>query len=136
MGAVLLMTPDSFISSHRSFPLARALPDSRENRDATVFGRDVVDQFLNDDGLSNAGSSEQADFPAFQIRLDEINDLDSCLKHLELSILFDKRRRQLMDGFSSREFDWTQFVDGLTDDVNDAAEGPFTDGYRHRPLEI
>ena len=101
-----------------------------------MFRRDIVDQFLNDDGLSNSGSSEQADFSAFKIRLNEINDLDPGLKHLELGILFDECRRRLMDRFSSRVFDRTQFVDRLTNDIHHTAEGPFADRHRNRSLQI
>jgi hypothetical protein len=36
----------------------RALSNSSEDGNATVFRRDVVDQFLNDDGLSDARSAE------------------------------------------------------------------------------
>ena len=43
---------------------------------------DVVDQFLNDDGLADAGAAEQTDLAALQKRLDQVDDLDAGLEHL------------------------------------------------------
>ena len=55
-----------------------------------MLGCDVVDQFLNDNRLANAGAAEQADLAAFQIRLDQIDNFDSGLEHFEARVLLDK----------------------------------------------
>ena len=44
--------------------LARAFADAAEHRHAAVLHGDVVDEFLNDDGLADAGAAEQADLAA------------------------------------------------------------------------
>ena len=45
---------------------------------------DVVDQLHDDDGLADAGTAEQADLAALQIRLEQVDDLDPGLEHLLL----------------------------------------------------
>ena len=71
--------------------LARALADAREHRDAAVLLGQVVDELLDDDGLADAGAAEQADLAAAQVGLDEVDDLDAGLEHLE-------RRGLLLEG--------------------------------------
>jgi hypothetical protein len=39
-------------------PFARAFPHTRENGNAPMLLRDIVDQFRNDHGLANAGTTE------------------------------------------------------------------------------
>ena len=73
--------------------LARALADAAEHRHAAVLQRDVVDQLHDDDGLADAGAAEQADLAALQVRLEQIDDLDAGLEHLQLGRLLLERRR-------------------------------------------
>ena len=47
---------------------AGALADAGEHGEAAVLLGDVVDQFLNDDGLADAGAAEQSDLAALQER--------------------------------------------------------------------
>ena len=65
-------------------PLARPFADAAEHRHAAVLERDVVDQLLDDDRLADAGAAEQADLAALQVRLDQVDDLDAGLEHLQL----------------------------------------------------
>ena len=64
-------------------PFARALAHTRENRNAAMLHGDVVNQFLNQHRFANTRSSEQPDFPALQIRLDQVHHFNSGLEHLE-----------------------------------------------------
>ncbi len=57
--------------------LARALADAGEHRIAAMGLRDVVDQFLNDDGLADTGAAEQADLAAPGVRRQQVDDLDA-----------------------------------------------------------
>src|SRR5439155_14142334 len=68
--------------------LAGALTYAREDRNATMFLGDVIDQFHDDDRLADAGAAEQARFPALQIRLDQVDHFETGLEHLELRVLF------------------------------------------------
>ena len=63
--------------------LTRALADSRENGHASVLHGHVVNQLLNQNRFADAGTAEQANFPALQEGLNEVHDLDACLKHLQ-----------------------------------------------------
>jgi hypothetical protein len=46
------------------------------------------------DGLADAGAAEQADLAALRVRLEQIDDLDAGLEHLQLGrLLFERRRR-------------------------------------------
>ena len=54
---------------------------------------DVVDQLHDDDGLADAGAAEQADLAALQVRLEQVDDLDAGLEHLQLGRLLLERRR-------------------------------------------
>ena len=58
---------------------------------------DVVNQLHDDDGLADAGAAEQADLAALQVRLEQIDDLDAGLEHLQLGGLLLERRRVTVD---------------------------------------
>ena len=58
---------------------------------------DVVDQLLDDDRLADAGAAEQADLAAAQVRLEQVDDLDAGLEHLQLGRLLLERRRRAVD---------------------------------------
>ena len=77
--------------------LAGAFADAAEHRHAAVLQRDVVDQLLDDDRLADAGAAEQADLAALQVRLDQVDDLDAGLEHLQLGGLLLERRRRAVD---------------------------------------
>ena len=62
--------------------LAGALAHAGKHREATVLGRNVVDQFLDDDSLANPRAAEQTDLAALQEGLDQVNNFDASLEHL------------------------------------------------------
>ena len=77
---------------------AGALADAGEHRITAVRLRDVVDQFLNQHGLADAGAAEQADLAALGIRREQIDDLDAGDENFSLGRLLGIGRRFLMDG--------------------------------------
>ena len=80
--------------------LARAFADAAEHRHAAVLHGDVVDQLHDDDGLADAGAAEQPDLAALQVRLEQVDDLDAGLEHLQFGrLLFERRRAR--DGSAS-----------------------------------
>ena len=85
------------------------------------FG-DVVDQFLNEHGLANAGAAEQANLAALGVRRQKVNNLDAGDKDLRFRRLFNVSRRFLMDRAADGGLHRAGFVNRLTDDVHDAAE--------------
>ena len=76
---------------------ARAFTDTAEHRHTAVLHGDVVDQLHDDDGLADAGAAEQADLAALQVRLEQVDDLDAGLEHLQLGGLLLERRRVPVD---------------------------------------
>src|SRR5260370_20550994 len=64
--------------------LAGALAYSGEDREAAVLAGNVVDELLDDDGLADAGSAEEADLATLEVGLDEVDDLNAGLEHLFL----------------------------------------------------
>src|SRR3712207_8855088 len=71
-------------------PLARALADAAERRQAAVLLREVVDELLDDDRLADAGPAEEADLAALRVGREQVDDLDAGLEELG-------RRRELLD---------------------------------------
>ena len=114
-------------------PLARALADAGEHRHAAVLHGDVVDQLLDDDGLADAGAAEQPDLAAAQVRLEQVDDLDPGLEHLQLGRLIFERRRRAVDRPALLRVDRPiREVDRLAEHVHDAPERGRADRHRDR----
>ena len=88
------MTPRLLELEPEVVAFARAFADAAEHRHTAVLHGDVVDELHDDDGLADAGAAEQADLAALQVRLEQVDDLDARLEHLQLGgLLFERRRR-------------------------------------------
>ena len=101
---------------------AGPLADAGEHRVAAVGLGDVVDQFLNQHGLADAGAAEQADLAALGVRRQQVDDLDAGDENFRFRRLVGIGRRFLMDGAQVFGVDRAGFVDRLADHVHDAAE--------------
>ena len=77
--------------------LAGALADAREHRRAAMALGDVVDQFLDQHGLADAGAAEQADLAALRVRREQVDDLDAGDQDRALGRLVDEQRRVGVD---------------------------------------
>ena len=76
---------------------ARPFADTREDRVAAVFLRDVADELLDDDRLADTRPAEEADLATLHEGTEEIDRLDARLEDLRLRRLFLERRRRPMD---------------------------------------
>ena len=76
---------------------AGALADAGEHRVAAVRLGDVVDQFLDEHGLADAGAAEQADLAALGVRRKQVDDLDAGDENFSFGRLLGVGRRGLMD---------------------------------------
>src|SRR4029078_5461194 len=112
--------------------LAAALADPGENRVAGVLLGDVPDQLLDDDGLADACTAEDADLAALLERADQVDDLEAGLEDLDLGRLLVERRRLAVDRQGGRDVDRALVVDRAAEDVEDASERRLTDGDRDR----
>ena len=101
---------------------AGALADAGEHRDAAVALGDVVDQFLDQHGLADAGAAEQADLAALRVGREQVDDLDAGDEDRGFGRLVDERRGLGVDRGGHVAADRAALVDRLADDVHDAAE--------------
>jgi hypothetical protein len=108
--------------------LASTLADTTENGETTMRLGDVVNELLNQHGLSDTGTSEQANLSTTSVGSEEIDDLDTSLEHLGGGRLLNERRGIGVDRAALGAFDGAALIDGFTDDVHDAAKGCDTDG--------
>jgi hypothetical protein len=107
---------------------AGALADAGEHGHAAVGLGDVVDELLDEHGLADAGAAEEADLAALSVGGEQVDDLDARLEDLDLRRLIDELRRIAVDG-RTLGVDGAGLVDGLADDVEDAAEALLADGH-------
>src|SRR5439155_936479 len=69
-----------------------------EDREAAVLLGDVVDQLLDEHRLADTGAAEETRLAALRVRLEEVDDFDAGLEHLDLGRLLVELRRLAMDG--------------------------------------
>ena len=93
---------------------------------------DVVDQFLDENGLADAGAAEQADLAALGIGGQKVDDLDAGDQDRRVGRLVDELGCLGMDRRTQFGGDRAALVDRLADDVQDATEGGRAD--RNRDL--
>ena len=103
-------------------PFTGALAHTGEHRETAVLCGDVVDELHDDDRLAHTGAAEKADFAAADIGLEEIDDLDAGLEHLELRALLGEIGRRPVDGKAFVRFDFPHLVDGLAENVQHPSE--------------
>ncbi len=90
-----------------------------------------MNQFLDDDRLADAGAAEQPDLAAADVGLEQVDDLDPGLEHLQFGRLVLEARRLAVDGPAFGRLHRTiREVDRFAKNVHDAAERRRT--YRHR----
>ena len=98
------------------------LTDAGEHRETAVLGGDVVDELHDQNRLADAGAAEQADLAAAGVRSEKVDDLDAGVERLNRHGLVFERRSRAMNRISFLVADRARFVDGLADDVQDAAQ--------------
>ena len=64
------------------------------------FG-DIVDQLHDEHRLSYTGTTEESDFTTFGIRFEQVNHLDTGVKHLTARLQVFKTGRFAVDGISA-----------------------------------
>src|SRR6266850_5390334 len=112
--------------------LTGPLADAREDRNAAVLLRDVVDELLDQNRLADSGSPEEARLAALRVRLQEVDDLDPRLEHLDLRRLVLEWGRRAMDRVRLLRVDRRALVHRLADHVQDPAERLRSDRDRDR----
>lgn len=83
----------------------------------------VPELTLNQDGLSDTGTTEQTNLSSSGVRSQQVDDLDTGLQNLGDDRLVNERRSVGVDGGHLDSLDGASVVDGLTDDVHDSTAG-------------
>src|SRR5207237_2576818 len=94
---------------------ARALADAGEDGEAAVLFGDVRDELEDENRLADAGTAEQAGLAALRVRLEEVDDFDAGLEHLDAGRLLIERRSFAMDRPRFFRIDGTAIVDRLAE---------------------
>lgn len=89
---------------------------------------DVVDELLDEDGLSDSGSTEESNLSSTGVGGEEVDDLDSSLEDLGGGRLVNEGGGVGVDGAVGDSVDGSTLVDGLSDNVDDATEAAGADG--------
>jgi hypothetical protein len=108
--------------------LSSSLTDTGEDGVTTVCLGDVVDQFLNQDGLTDTGTTEQSNLTTSGVRSQQVDDLDTSLQNFGSGGLVNESGCIGVNGGKLDTFDGSSLIDGLTDNVHDSTEGLGTDG--------
>jgi hypothetical protein len=96
-----------------------------EDGETTVGLGDVVDELLDEHRLADTGTSKETDLATTGVRSEKVDDLDAGLSG---GRLVDEWRRVRVDGKALDTVDGPTLVNGLANDVHDAAEGSLADG--------
>ena len=79
---------------------------------------DIVNQLFNKHRLSDTGTTEQSDLTTFKVRLQKVDNLDTCVKNfLRCSQVF-KLRRFAVDGESSFFVEGLHAVNGIAHHIH------------------
>ena len=89
---------------------------------------DVVDKFLNQDSLSDTGTSEKTNFSTTGVGSKQVDNLDTRLEDLSGRRLVDERRGVRVDGGELDALNGTTLVNWLADDVHDTTESGLANG--------
>src|SRR5690606_11045500 len=109
--------------------LTSTLTHTGEHGQTAVRLGDVVDQFHHVEGRTNTSTTEQANVAALGERADQVDNLDTGFQQVAAASLFGIGRRGTVDAPLLFMLDRTGFVDGLTQDVHDTAQGAGTNRY-------
>ena len=92
---------------------AGTLTHAGEHGHAAVALGDVVDEFLDQHGLADAGAAEQADLAALRIGREQVDDLDAGDENGRFGRLVDEQRGFGVDRHRAFGADRAAFVDRL-----------------------
>ncbi len=99
-------------------------------------GRDVVDQFHDQDRLADAGAAEKADLAALGIGADQVDDLDAGLQDLRCGDLVLKGRGGTVDRPALFRVGSGHIVDRIAQEVEHASQALIAYGHGDRPRRV
>ncbi|RUS14931.1 hypothetical protein BC938DRAFT_477160 [Jimgerdemannia flammicorona] len=102
--------------------LTGALADTAEDGETTVSLGNIVDELLNQHSLADTSTTKQANLATTDIRSQQVDDLDTGFENFGDGSLVNEFRSFGVDGQTLDGLYRATLINGLTDDVNDAAE--------------
>ena len=84
---------------------------------------------MDQHGLANAGTAEQANLAPLAVRSQQVDHLDAGLKNLGLGLQLSEAGGGAVDRSGHAGGYWTLLIHGLAEHVEDATEGGFAHGY-------
>ena len=93
---------------------------------------DVVDELHDEDRFADASAAEEADFTAFGVGGDQVDDFDASFENFGRALLVGEGRRVAVNAPAFGVFGLGTVVDRLAEKVENAAECAFSDGNRDR----
>lgn len=108
--------------------LSGSLTDTGEDGETTMGLGNVVNQLLDEDGLSDTSTTEETNLTTSGVRGKEIDNLDTGLEDLSSGRLLGEGRRLGVNGEVLGGLDGSTLVNGLTTDVDNSTKGTSADG--------
>ena len=112
--------------------LASTLTNTTENRHTAVAFRDIVDQFLNSNCLTNTSATEETDLTTLCIRTKKVNNLNTSHKLLNFCRLIFKRRRIAVNWPICFCINLWTFINRITSHIQNTRENLRTNRHRNR----
>ena len=107
-------------------PFTRTLTHTREHGHTRVHLRDVVDEFHDQNGFTNAGTAEQTNFTTLGVGSQKVDYFDTCCQDLGLGGLLGERWRVAVDAACFCRVNRALLVNGVARYVQDTAQCAFT----------
>ncbi|CDZ92688.1 Cellobiose phosphorylase (modular protein) [Rhodococcus ruber] len=116
--------------------LTGALADAGEHRRAGELTRDTGDHLLDQNGLADAGTTEQTDLAALDVRGQQVDDLDAGLEDLGLALELVEGRRLAVDAPLLAVASGARGVQAVTEGVEHVALDDVADRHRDRAARV
>lgn len=94
----------------------------------SLYLSNPYNQLLDEDSLSDTGTSEETNLTTTGVGSQEIDNLDTSDEHLSGGGLFSELRGIGVDGRELGGLDGTALINGITSDVHDTTKGAVADG--------
>ena len=108
-------------------PFSGTLADTRKNRVAAVFGCNISDQFLNQNGFTNTSTAEQTNLTALCIRCKQVDNLDTSFQNFNNRALIPERRSFSVDCPLLLCMHFSGVVNRFTQNIEHSAQCFFAD---------
>ena len=122
--------------AHQVIPFTGTFAYTGKNGYAGICLCDIVDQFLDQYGLSDTGTAEEADLAALGIGLDQIDDLDPCEQHFRAGAEVFEGRGFGVYGAAADFGHCGQSVDGIAGHVEQAAFDGVADRHGNGSISV